>query len=186
MCPGEAGRAAREAAGLGEQVGAAHALFAEVGGIRRSQRDLVGGRLQVRVQDVRVGEVDDRLLDGAREQALRLSHEELVEGVLAGHQHRPAVAGPAGPAPALEQAGHRAGEAGDQRDIQAADVDAELEGAGGDHRVQLVIEEAALYVAALLRRVAGAVGHDALGRSRAAGRRRLAQSRARSSRRRRE
>ena len=35
------------------------------------------------------------------EQALGLAHEVLVERVLAGHEHGPAVPGAAGPSPAL-------------------------------------------------------------------------------------
>ena len=49
------------------------------------------------------------------------------------------------------------------RHVQGADVDAQLQRLGGDDRVQLVGEEAALDVAALLRRVAGAVRLHALG-----------------------
>jgi hypothetical protein len=43
--PRQAGRPARKPAGLGELVGARHALFAEVHAVRRSERDLIGGRL---------------------------------------------------------------------------------------------------------------------------------------------
>ena len=124
--PGQAGRPRCEAAGCDQSVGAPHPFFAEVLFVGRRKGDLVGGGLQVRVQDMRVGQVDDGFFDRAREQAFRLSHEELVQGVLAGHQDRPAVAGAAGPAPALQQAGHRAREPCDQRDIQAADVDPQL------------------------------------------------------------
>ena len=110
---------------------------------------------------MRVGEVDDRLFDGSREQAFGLAHEVLVEGVLAGDQHGPALAGATGAAPALPEAGHGAGKAGDQRDVEAAHVDAELERAGGHDGAQLAVEQAPLDVATLRRRVAGAVGHDA-------------------------
>ena len=127
----------------------------------RGERPLVGGRLQVTGGDVRVVEVDDGLFDAAREQQLRLVHEVLVERVLAGHEHGPAVPLAAGPAPALAEAGHRSREPGDQRDVEAADVDAELERLCGDDGVELVREQASLDVAALLRRVAGPVRHDA-------------------------
>ncbi len=97
------------------------------------ERPLVGRRAEVRLEDVRVGKVDDRVLDRPREQAFGLAHEVLVERVLAGDQHRPALAGAAGPSPALPEARHRAGKPGDERDVEAADVDAELERAGRDH-----------------------------------------------------
>ena len=63
--PGQAGRPWREAAGLDQSVGAPHALFTEVQLVCGCQRDLVGGCLQVRVQDVRVGQVDDGFFDRA-------------------------------------------------------------------------------------------------------------------------
>jgi hypothetical protein len=127
------------------------------------QRALVGGRAQVRLEDVRVGQVDDGLFDLARQQALGLAHEVLVEGVLAADQHRPALARAPGAPPALPEAGHGAGKAGDQGHVETAHVDAELERAGRHHGAQLPVEQPAFYVAALLRGVAGAVGHDGLG-----------------------
>ena len=112
--------------------------------------------------DVRVVQVDDGFLHAAPEQALRLAHEVLVQGVLAGHQHGIAVPLPAGASPALLEARHGAGEAHDERHVQAADIDAELQRLRGDDRVQLVVEQPPLDVAPLLRGVAGAVGQHAL------------------------
>ena len=111
----------------------------------------------MRAADVRVVEVDDRLLDAASQEAVGLAHEVLVERVLAGHQHGVAVPGPAGPAPALAQAGYRAREAGDERDVQAAHVDAQLERLRRHDGVELVGEQAPLDVPPLLRGVARAV-----------------------------
>ena len=160
MRPDEAVLAPPQPAALGQPLGLQQALLAEVPLVGRRERPLVGGGLQVRPADVRVVQVDDRLLDAAPQEAVRLAHEVLVERVLAGHQHGVAVPGPAGPAPALPQARDRAGEAGDERDVEAADVDAELERLRRDHGVELVVEQAPLDVAALLGRVAGAVGLD--------------------------
>ena len=47
--------------------------------------------------------------------------------------------------------------------VERADVDAELERVGRDDGEQLAVDQPALELAALLRRVAGAVGRDALG-----------------------
>ena len=163
--PDQAVLATPQPAALGEPLGLQKTLLAEEGLVVGGQRTLVGGGLQVRPTDVRVVQVDDRLLDAASQEALRLAHEVLVERVLAGHQHGIAVPGPAGPAPALAQAGDRAGEAGDERDVQAADVDAQLERLRGDDGVELVGEQAPLDVAPLLRRVAGAVRLHAIGRA---------------------
>ena len=57
--PGQAGRPRCEAAGCDQSVGAPHPFFAEVLFVGRRKGDLVGGGLQVRVQDMRVGQVDD-------------------------------------------------------------------------------------------------------------------------------
>ena len=117
----------------------------------------------MRCADVRIVQVDHRLLDHAAQEPLGLAHEVLVECVLAGDEHGPAVSPPPRAAPPLPEAGDRTGEAGHEGDVEFADVDAELEGAGRDHGVELVLEEPALDVAALLRRVAGAVGLNAVG-----------------------
>jgi len=146
-----------------EPVRACQSGLAEVFRVGRCQRPLIGRRHEVGARDVWVVEVDDRLLDGAREQSLGLAHEVLVERVLAGDEHGPAVPGPAGPAPALQQAGDGAGEAGDEAEIERADIDAELERRRCDDAVELVAEELALDLATLLRCVAGAVGLDAVG-----------------------
>ncbi len=164
MGPDETVLAPAQAAALREPLGLQQALLAEVVLVGGGEGPFVRRRLQVRSADVRVVQVDDRLLDAASQEAVRLAHEVLVERVLAGHQHGVAVAGPAGPAPALAQAGDRAGEPGDQRDVQAADVDAQLERLRGHDGVELVGEQTAFDVAPLLRRVAGAVRLHALRR----------------------
>ena len=147
-----------------ELLGPGHADRAEVGFVARLERLLVGRGAEVSFEDLGVGEIDDRVFDGSREQAFGLAHEVLVEGVLAADQHRPALAGATGAPPALPEAGHGAGKAGDERDVEAAHVDAELERAGGHDGPQLAVEQAPLDVAALGRGVAGPVGHDALRR----------------------
>ena len=149
--PDEPVLAPPQPAGLRQPLGLQQAGLAEVGLVGGGQRPLVGRGLEVRSADVRVVEVDDRLLDAASQQAVGLAHEVLVERVLAGHQHGVAVPGPAGPPPALAQAGDRAGEAGDERDVEAADVDPQLERLRRHDGVELVREEAPLDVAPLLR-----------------------------------
>ena len=91
-----------------------------------------------------------------------MAAEELVERVLTGHVHREARIAASGPAPHLAQARHRAREGHAERRVQIPDVDAELERVGGHDRQQIALREALLDLAALRRRVAGAVGRDAL------------------------
>ena len=75
---------------------------------------------------------------------------------------RPRPRRPGAP-PHLAQRGDGAGERDDDRRVELADVDAELERVGRDHRAQLAARQPALELAPLLGGVAGAVGDDALG-----------------------
>src|SRR5439155_14740793 len=66
----------------------------------------------------------------------------------------------AGTSPLLAEAGHRAGEADRDRAVEVADVDAELERVGGRDPEQVALDELPFDLAALLRRVAGAVRRE--------------------------
>ena len=114
------------------------------------------------VEDPRVRVVEDRRLDAAGEQRLRLAHEELVERVVARDEHgEPAPATPGAP-PLLAQRRDGAGEADRDRAVEQADVDPELERVRRGHAEQLALDEPTLDLAPLLRRVAGAVRREPL------------------------
>ena len=99
------------------------------------QRAFVGRGRQVVQMDERVGEVHRGGLHLALQEHVGVVDEELLEGVVAGDEDAQALAlSPAGAAPLLPQAGHRAGIADRDGRIEGADVDAQLEGAGADHR----------------------------------------------------
>ena len=68
----------------------------------------------------------------------------------------------AGAAPLLAQRRDRPREADRDRAVEQADVDPELERVGRAHAEQLAFDEPALDLAALLRRVAGAVGRESV------------------------
>ena len=121
------------------------------------ERRLERGREHVRVEDARVRVVEDRGLDAAREQRVRLAREELVERVVARDEDgQPSLASPCAP-PLLAQRCDRAGEADGDRAVEEPDVDPELERVRRGHAEELALDETALDLAALLRRVAGAV-----------------------------
>ena len=105
------------------------------------------------------------------EQPFGLAHEVLVERVLPGDHHGMAAPLAAGPPPALQEAHDRAGKAGDQREVETADVDAQLERVGRHDGRQVAVEQAPFDLASLLRRVAGAIGEHALATGRGGGRR---------------
>ena len=111
--------------------------------------------------DLLVLVVEDRRLDRPVEELVGVAAEELVERVLARDVHRePAAAAPRA-APHLPQRGDRPRERHDDRGVQRADVDAELQRVGRHHAAQLAADQPRLELAALLRRVAGAVRRDA-------------------------
>ena len=124
------------------------------------ERRLEGRREHVAVQDPRVGMVEDRRLDPALQQRLGLAHEELVERVLAGDEHRQAVTAATGASPLLPQARHRAREADRDGAVEEADVDAELQRVGGRDAEQLSLDQPPLDLPPLRGRVAGAVGRQ--------------------------
>jgi hypothetical protein len=85
--------------------------------------------------------VEDRRLDRAVEELVGVAAEELVQRVLAGDVDGQARARGARRAPHLAQRGDRAGERHDDRGVERADVDAELERVGGDDRAQVAADE---------------------------------------------
>ncbi len=97
-----------------------------------------------------------------------MATEELIQRVLARDvdgEAAPAASdrGSAGASPHLAQRGDGAGERDDDRGVERADVDAELQRVRRDHRAQLAAHQATLELAPLLRGIAATVGHHELG-----------------------
>ncbi len=136
---------------------------AEELGVLAGQRPLVRGAEEVAAEDLGVLVVEDRGLDGALQEIVGVAAEELVERVLARDVHRQPPPAPPRATPHLPQRGDGPGERDDDRGVELADVDPELERVGCDYRTQLAAHEAPLELAALLGGVAGAVGSDELG-----------------------
>ena len=123
------------------------------------QRALVGRAGQVGEQDVGVGRVDDGGLGRPGEDLLGVGHEPLVELVVAGHEHGDGLLALApGPPRLLPERGDRAREAVEDAGVEPADVDAQLEGGGGDDGPQPAGEQLGLDLAALGGQVAAPVG----------------------------
>ena len=131
-----------------ERLGAERLLVAHV------ERRLERSRADVAVEDPRIGVVEDGRLDAPVHEQLRLAHEELVERVLGGDQHREPVPLAPGAAPLLAQARDRPREADREGAVERPDVDPQLERIGGGDAEQLALDEPPLDLAALLRRVA--------------------------------
>ena len=111
-------------------------------------------------EDTRVRVVEDRRLDPAAEQLVRLAHEVLVERVLGRDEHGEPVPAPPRAAPLLAQRGDRAREADGDHGVEKPDVDAELERVGRGDAEQVALGEPPLDLAPLLGRVAGAVRRE--------------------------
>ena len=113
-------------------------------------------------QDDLIVRVDHGLFRRAAEEILGIAGEILVQGVLPGyHDDRRFLLCPAHPAAALEGCHDRAGITHQNADVQAADVDAQLQSAGADHGQQLARGHAGLDAPALLGQKARAVGGNA-------------------------
>ncbi len=136
---------------------------AEVLCVLARERALVRGAAEMRRVDQRALVVEDRRLDGAVEELVGVATEELIERVLAGDVHRQAAPPAPRASPHLAKRRDGAREGHDDRRVELADVDAELQRVGRDHRAQLAAHQAALELASLLGGVAGPVGHHQLG-----------------------
>ncbi len=124
--------------GLGQRVDAVAGPRTEQRQVVLGQRQLRGGRAQVRAEDVGVVGVEHVGLDRRPEQRLGVVHQVGVQRVVAGDQHAQRVLAAApGAADLLPQRRPGAGEAGHQHRVEAGDVDAELEGVGGREPDQL-------------------------------------------------
>ena len=92
-----------------------------------------------------------------------VGHQPLVELVVAGHEHGHGLLALApGPPRLLPQGGDGAREAVEDAGVEAADVDAELEGGGGHDGPEAPGEQVGLDLATLGGQVAAAVGGHAV------------------------
>ncbi len=109
-----------------------------------------------------VVQVDAQRAVGLGEELVGVLHVVLVGGEGVADQHRQRVAAAAaGAAALLAQVGDGVGEAPRQHAVERADVDAQLQRRRGHDAQQPAGEHVGLDAAAVLRRVAAAVAHDA-------------------------
>ena len=125
------------------------------------ERPLEGRAAQVREQHVEVVRIDPGLLRRALEQELGWWMTYWSTGE-PDAMRIPTLTSPApaGAPQLLPRARHRAGIAGEDRDVQRADVDAELQRVGGDDAEDLAVAQAALDRPALRGQVAAAIAAD--------------------------
>ncbi len=114
---------------------------------------------QVGAEHERVGRVDHGRLGRPREQLVGVADQPLVELVVAGDEDGQALLGlPPGPPGLLPERGDGAGEAVEHAGVEPADVDAELQGVGGDDAAQVAAEQLLLDLPPLGGQVAAPVG----------------------------
>ncbi len=120
--------------------------------------ELERGRLEVGEEHVKVVRVETRFFRRSLEDEVRMMDDVLVDGSPAGDKDRHARAEPtAGPADLLPGCGNGARITGQHRHVEAADVDAQLEGIGADDPQELALTQALLDRPTLGREVAAPV-----------------------------
>ena len=113
------------------------------------ERQLERRALDVIDEDVQVVGIDQRPLGRGVEEVRRVADDELIERRAARDHHRRRPAGAAAGAPgALPRRGNRPRIAGHHRDVERADVDAELERVGRDDRADGALAQPFLDLAA--------------------------------------
>ena len=124
-------------------------------------RQLRGGRAQLRAEQVRVLRVHHGVLHAQVEHGLRVVHHERVQGVVRGHEERERVLAAApGAADLLEERRAGARPAGHHHRVQPRDVDAHLQRRRRGHAQQPTRAQVRLQLPPLLGQVARAVGRD--------------------------
>ena len=125
------------------------------------ERQLERGALDVIDQDLQVVGVDEGVLGRRVEEVRRVADHELVERRARRHHHRRRPARPPpGPAEPLPRRRDRARVARQHRDVERADVDAELERVGRHDAAHGPVAQPFLDLAPPVRQVAAAVAAD--------------------------
>ncbi len=130
--------------------------------LRAGERQLRRRADEVLARDDRVHRIEDRPLEHLPEEHLGVRDHVLVQGIgeRDHHDERVAVLPADAPDP-LPGRGHRAGIADEHAHVEPADVDPELEGAGGEDGEEVSLEQARLDLAPLFGKVPRAVGREA-------------------------
>ncbi|CAB4776278.1 unannotated protein [freshwater metagenome] len=124
---------------------------------------------EVRASDERVRGVDHGPFGWAFEQRPRMSHEPLIELVVARHHHGQGwLPVTADPADLLPRRGDGAREPVDDAGVERADVDTELERRRGDHGPEVAVGECVLDLASFVGQVSRTVRAHELGARRRA------------------
>ena len=127
----------------------------------QAQGDLGAGADEMLGDDHRIVRIDHRALESPAEKILRVVHEILVQGILLGDQgHQGFPVGPAHPSSPLPGGRHRPRVADQEANIQPADIDPQLQGAGGDHPQELARDQLGLDLPPLFREEPGPVRAD--------------------------
>ena len=134
-------------------------------GIVDRQRQFGGRTDQMPAHDIRIVGIDHGRLRAAPHQLLGVVDEKLVQGVLSSHQHHGRLASTASdPSTALPGGHHRSRVSHQKTQIEAADIDAQLQGTGGNHRQQLPGSQFGLDLPAFFGQKTGSVSTDAVGK----------------------
>src|SRR6266704_560630 len=124
----------------------------------RSNGQFERGAFQMIDEDFQIVRLDESVLRSVAEKIVGVSNDELVERRRGSHEHGAgASTAAASTAGTLPGGGDGAGISGHDDGIQRANINAELERAGGNHATDFSVAEAAFNFASFVRKVAAAV-----------------------------
>ena len=115
-------------------------------------------------EDEQVVGVDQAFLGVGVEEVVGMPDDELVQRGAGGHENADGAGAPTRAAKLLPGGRDRAGVSDEDRCLEAADVDAELEGVGADDSGDVTGAKSGLDLPPVKREVAGAVSAHALAR----------------------
>lgn len=129
--------------------------------IRLLQRNFRGRGAQVPAQHVRIAGMDDSRIDGSIEDDLGMVDDVGVQRVVTGDEYRhPPLSRTPGPTSLLPQRCQSSWPPGDDDEVEAGDVDPELQRIRRRHRQQSTRAQCGLEQPALLGEVAAAIGRN--------------------------
>ena len=134
------------------------------------ERQLERGRLQMIHQDFQIIRLNECMLGRAAEKVVRVIYDELIERQRRRYQNgagRPRAA----PCASCPLPGGRNGArvTGHHRDVERSDINAELQGMGGDHAANGSLAQTTFDLPAFQRQITSPVTANGVGRSRGTG-----------------
>ena len=126
-----------------------------------AKRQLESRALKMTDQNMNVVGIDQSHFRRLAQEIFRMIHDELIQRRARRDQHRHRhSAAPAGAAHALPRGRNRSGIAGKHGNIQASDIDAQLQRIRGNHAANRAVPQAALDLPPFIRQISAAISDN--------------------------